>query len=765
MSMISPEIEIVLSVAQAEARSKRHEFLTTEHLLFALLLDEATADIVSQVGGEPHELKVVVEDFLQNGLVSLPEGPDLTPEPTMAFRRVLQRAATHIQSSGKSRITGGDMLVALYGEPDSHAVYFLEEAGVTRFNVVNYLAHGLSAIDDLSEEIDDDLYSDEDEDSVKFGNEGPSPTKKPLETFTINLLEKAAKGLIDPIIGRESELKSTMQTLCRRTKNNPMYVGDPGVGKTALAEGLALKIHERKVPDILKDAELYLLDMGSLLAGTRYRGDFEQRLKGVLKSLKKSGNAILFIDEIHTIVGAGATSGGSMDASNILKPALASGEIRFIGSTTYQEYRNYFEKDRALARRFHKIDIAEPAAQEAVAILKGLKPYYEKHHGVRYTPAALRTAVELSARYINDRRLPDKAIDVIDEAGAATRLMTTARQKTTVGIKDIERIVAQTARIPSKSVSVTDKAILKNLDRDLKLSVFGQNQAIEALVASIKLSRAGLSHPDKPVGSFLFTGPTGVGKTEVAKQLAKIMGVRFLRFDMSEYMERHAVSRLIGAPPGYVGFDQGGLLTDAIIQNPYSVLLLDEVEKAHQDMFSILLQVMDYATLTDNNGKKADFRNVIIIMTSNVGAQELAKGSIGFAGDGKNNKPQDISKPDVVSRVVKNTFSPEFRNRLDSIIAFNRLSKETMEQVVDKFIAELEAQLSEKKVTFMLSPEARSWLAENGHDPAYGARPLWRLIQKEIRQPLADELLFGKLEKGGMLRIGLKNGKIILAFD
>ncbi len=763
MSMISPEIEIVLSVAQAEARSKRHEFLTTEHLLFALLLDEATANIVRHAGGEPEELKVVIEDFLKNGLISLPEGPDVTPEPTMAFRRVLQRAAVHTQGAGKNRITGGDMLVALYGEPDSHAVYFLEQADVTRFDIVNYVAHGISAMDDFDEEAEH--YLDDDDDLVRFGSEEPPPSKKPLEAYTVNLVEKAAAGRIDPMIGRKSELKSTIQTLCRRTKNNPLYVGDPGVGKTALAEGLALRIHENNVPDLLKGVELYLLDMGALLAGTRYRGDFEQRLKGVLKALKKSENAILFIDEIHTIVGAGATSSGSMDASNILKPELASGEIRFIGSTTYQEYRNYFEKDRALARRFHKIEIAEPTTQEAVAILRGLKPHYEKHHGVRYTPIAIRTAVDLSAKYINDRRLPDKAIDVIDEAGAAMRLMPPARQKAAIGVKEIEQVVAQTARIPSRSVSVTDKTNLRNLERDLKLSVFGQDKAIEALVASIKLSRAGLSHPDKPVGSFLLTGPTGVGKTEVAKQLAGIMGVRFLRFDMSEYMERHAVSRLIGAPPGYVGFDQGGLLTEAITQNPYAVLLLDEVEKAHQDMFSILLQVMDYATLTDNNGRKADFRNVILIMTSNVGAQELAKGNIGFAGDITNEKSQDGSKSTLVSKEVKSTFSPEFRNRLDAIIAFNQLDTATMEQVVDKFISELEVQLSEKKVTLMLSGKARSWLAEKGHDPAYGARPLWRLIQKEIRQPLADELLFGRLEKGGIVHIRLEDEKIIFVYD
>jgi ATP-dependent Clp protease ATP-binding subunit ClpA len=632
-------------------------------------------------------------------------------------------------------------------------VYFLEQAGITRFEVVSYLAHGAPKVEDAGYD-----SFEEDKEDIRPLREGVKPSGDPLDTFTVNLVNKASKGLIDPIIGREVELTRTVQTLCRRRKNNPLLVGEPGVGKTAIAEGLALKIYEGNVPEILKDAELYLLDMGALLAGTRYRGDFEQRLKCVVNSLKKKKHAILFIDEIHTIIGGGATSGGAMDASNLLKPFLASGELKCIGSTTFHEYRSYFEKDRALARRFQKIEIDEPTIEETFKILKGLKSYYEKHHNIKFTMPALRAAVELSAKYINERKLPDKAIDVIDEVGAAMRIRPERKKKSVVGINEIESVVATMARIPARNVSCSDKKQLESLDRDLKLKVFGQDKAIQALAGAIKLSRAGLSHPEKPIGSFLFTGPTGVGKTEVAKQLAEIMGVKFLRYDMSEYSERHTVSRLIGAPPGYVGFDQGGLLTEAINQNPYSVLLLDEIEKAHPDLFNILLQIMDHAALTDNNGKKADFRNVILIMTSNVGARELAKGNIGFSKEGD-------AKVGSNEEAIKNTFSPEFRNRLDGTIAFAQLDYKIMERIVDKFVVELESQLSDKKVCLHLTAEARRWLAKKGHDPVYGARPLGRLISEKIKQPLAEEILFGKLEKGGHVRIGLKGEEMTFSFQ
>ncbi|MBI5141753.1 MAG: ATP-dependent Clp protease ATP-binding subunit ClpA [Nitrospirae bacterium] len=756
--MLSPEIEIALTVAQAEAQSKHHEFLTTEHLLFALLMDDATAEIIRHSGGDPDIIRRGMEDFFKSSM-SASTGGDAVPEPTLALRRVFQRASAHVRNTGKKSITGGDMLVSLFHEPDSHAVYFLEQAGVTRLDVVNYLAHGISKnVGDNEQEQPGGPDNGHDNGEQGGGCEA-RPAANPLEAYTVNLVEKAAAGRIDPLIGRDAELKRAMQVLCRRNKNNPLFVGDPGVGKTALAEGLALRIFEGKTPEPLSNAGLYMLDMGALLAGTKYRGDFEERLKGVLKGLSKAGNAILFIDEIHTIVGAGAVSGGTLDASNLLKPALASGDIRFIGSTTHQEYRNHFEKDRALARRFQKIDVAEPSVEETVLILRGLKTRYETHHGIKYSAPALRAAAELSARHITSRRLPDKAIDVIDEAGAAVRLMPQSKRKSVIGVHEIEEIVALTARIPSRNISVDDKTALKTIERDLKFSVFGQDAAISALASAIKLSRAGLSHPDRPMGSFLFTGPTGVGKTEVARQLARLLGVQFLRFDMSEYMERHAVSRLIGAPPGYVGFDQGGLLTDGIIQNPYCVLLLDEIEKAHQDMFNILLQVMDYATLTDNNGRKADFRNVIIIMTSNVGAKELSRGSIGFGFD-----KAGADASGAVSAKVKDTFSPEFRNRLDSIIAFGQLSEQVMAQVVDKFIAELDLQLSARKVTLRVSQDARRWLALNGFDPAFGARPLGRLIQREIKQPLADEMLFGALEKGGEAEVDIKDGKPVFTF-
>lgn len=755
MGMIGPEVEIAFNVASADARSRRHEFMTLEHLLFALLHDADTARIIDVCGGDSEVLKKELDTFLSKELSPLPEGSVINPEPTLAFQRSIQRAAIHLQNSGKEgQITGGALILAFFDEQESYAAYFLNKIGVTRYDIVNYLAHGTSLV------AEDPTFplKENKEEKERGPKEGEPPLrKKPLEIFTVNLVEKAAKNEIDPIIGREMELTRTIQTLCRRRKNNPLFVGSSGVGKTAMAEGLALKIFEGKVPDILKNAEIYSLDMGALLAGTKYRGDFEMRLKGIIKALLEMENTILFIDEIHTIVGGGATSGGAMDASNLLKPSLASGKLRCMGSTTYEDYRNYFEKDRALARRFQKIEINEPSVDETLQILNGLKSNYEKYHNVRYTKSALRVAAELSAKYINDRKLPDKAIDVIDEVGASIRILPPHKQKSIVGPSDIEKVVASIARIPTKSVSSNDKKHLKTLERDLKLQVFGQDKAIEALVGAIKLSRAGLSHPEKPIGSFLFTGPTGVGKTEVAKQLAYVMGVKFLRFDMSEYSERHTVSRLIGAPPGYVGFDQGGLLTEAVNQSPYCVVLLDEIEKAHPDLSNILLQVMDHATLTDNNGKKVDFRNVILVMTSNVGARELARGSIGFS-------IKKSSKQDKARQPLKDAFSPEFRNRLDAIIPFGQLDIQTIEQVVDKFIIELELQLGNKKVSLRLSPEARTWLANKGYDPVNGARSLGRLIHREIKQPLADEVLFGKLEKGGVAEISLKDDKLSFSF-
>lgn len=754
MSLISPEVEIAFNVASADARSRRHEFMTLEHLLFALLHDTETAKIIECCGGNPETVKNELDNFLHKHLTPLPKDNAVNPEPTIAFQRVIQRAAIHLQSSEKGgQITGGDLIVALFDEPDSFAAYFLKKLGITRYDIVNYLAHGIPGTEEVGE-----ILPEKGKEEPGIPKEGKRPLKNPLDVFTVNLVEKAAKGEIDPIIGREAELTRTIHTLCRRRKNNPLFVGDSGVGKTALAEGLALKIFEGKVPDILKDAVIYSLDMGALLAGTKYRGDFETRLKGVLNALRKMKNTILFIDEIHTIVGGGATSGGAMDASNLLKPSLASGELKCIGSTTYNDYRNYFEKDRALARRFQKIDINEPSIEETIQILIGLKPHYEKYHNIKYKTSAIRTAVELSAKYINDRKLPDKAIDVIDEVGASMRIAPPHKQKSTIGVKEIEQVIAGIARIPAKTVSASDKKHLKTLERDLKLQIFGQDKAIGALAGAIKLSRAGLSHPDKPIGSYLFTGPTGVGKTEVAKQLAHIMGVKFLRFDMSEYSERHTVSRLIGAPPGYVGFDQGGLLTEAINQSPYSVLLFDEMEKAHQDLFNILLQVMDHATLTDNNGKKADFRNVILIMTSNVGARELAREIIGFGKD-ESAKKSGSDKP------LKETFSPEFRNRLDAIITFSQLGIDIIERIVDKFIIELETQLTDKKVLLRLTPDARTWLAKKGYDPVYGARPLARVIHQEIKQPLGNEILFGKLEKGGTVEMGLKDEKLTFSYN
>jgi len=746
--MISKELERTLNTALKEAKGRRHEYVCLEHLLYALLEDKDANGAIINCGGDIHRLRKGLEEFFQTHVEALPEGSDQQPQQTLSFHRVLQRAVIHAQSAEKKEINGGNILVAMFREPDCYAVYLLEEQGITRFDVVNYISHGISKIATKEE------WSQSEEEQGE--EEKPGRRVNPLEAFTINLVEKAQQGNIDPLIGRDDEIERTIHVLCRRRKNNPIYVGDPGVGKTALAEGLALKIHHGEVPDVLKDAVIYALDMGALLAGTKFRGDFEARLKGVLSGLKKQPNSILFIDEIHTIVGAGATSGGSMDASNILKPTLASGELKCIGSTTYHDYKSYFERDRALARRFQKIEVPEPSQDEAYKILEGLKPHYEKHHGVHYSAGAIRAAVQLSAKHINDRKLPDKAIDVIDEIGAAVKIQPTEKRKKMIGPKDIERIVAKIAKIPPRSVSTSDKEQLQNLERDLKLTVFGQDAAIETLASTIKLSRSGLGHPEKPIGCFLFSGPTGVGKTEVAKQLAHVMGIEFIRFDMSEYMEKHTVSRLIGAPPGYVGFDQGGLLTDAINRNPYAVLLLDEIEKAHPDLFNILLQVMDHATLTDNNGKKADFRNIILIMTTNAGAREMSGAPLGFGAQSKAGKGKEA---------IEKMFSPEFRNRLDAMIVFNALGMEIIERVVDKFIVELDHQLNEKKVFLQLTPKARRWLAERGYDPSFGARPMARLIQNEIKRVLADEILFGSLQGGGKVEVDENDGKLVFAYS
>ncbi|HWO42240.1 MAG TPA: ATP-dependent Clp protease ATP-binding subunit ClpA [Candidatus Eisenbacteria bacterium] len=746
--MIGKELEATLNNALKEAKRRRHEFVSLEHLLYALLQDKDASGAIVNCGGDIAKLRKALEEFFESQLETLPRGMDQEPQQTIGFHRVLQRAVIHAQSAEKREINGSNLLIAMFREPDSYAVYLLEEQGITRFDVVNYVSHGVSKIPGA----DEPAQSEE-----EHGEEERTGQRtKPLEAYTVNLVEKARQGKIDPLIGREDEIERTIHVLCRRRKNNPIYVGDPGVGKTAIAEGLALKISRGEVPDALKNAVIYALDMGALLAGTKFRGDFEARLKGVLAGLKKQPHAILFIDEIHTIVGAGATSGGSMDASNILKPALASGELKCIGSTTYHDYKSYFERDRALVRRFQKIEVAEPSKEDAYKILQGLKSYYEEHHGVHYSTAALHAAVDLSAKHINDRRLPDKAIDVIDEVGASVKILPPDKRKKTIGPKDIEKIVAKIAKIPPRSVSVSDKEQLQNLERDLKLTVFGQDAAIETLAATIKLSRSGLGHPEKPIGSFLFSGPTGVGKTEVAKQLAHIMGIEFIRFDMSEYMEKHTVSRLIGAPPGYVGFDQGGLLTDAIIRNPYAVLLLDEIEKAHPDLFNILLQVMDHAALTDNNGRKADFRNIILIMTTNAGAREMSGAPLGFgaqttAGRGK--------------EAIEKMFSPEFRNRLDAMITFNSLTMDVIERVVDKFILELDRQLNEKKVFLQLTVKARRWLAERGYDPAFGARPMARLIQNEIKRVLADEILFGQLQNGGNVEVDEQDGKLVFSYS
>ena len=736
---ISRDLEISFSLAVNEARRRRHEFLSIEHLLYALLHDDDVAEIVRQCGGDVQGLKHGLEEYLDHEVEKLPAGVDIPPQQTLAFQRVIQRAAAHVQSAGKDEIVGRNVLVAIFRESDCQAVYLLEREGVTRLDVVSYIAHGVSKIGEDPVPTADGEVQDERDDEG-----GARPRKNPLALYTTDLVARAAAGRIDPLIGRTAELARTARVLCRRRKNNPVFVGEAGVGKTAIAEGLALQIHHGKVPEALKGAKIFALDMGALLAGTRFRGDFEQRLKGVLAALSKVPGAILFIDEIHTVVGAGAASGGSMDASNILKPALSSGELRCIGATTYHDYKSYFERDRALARRFQKIEIPEPSVDEAHEILKGLKKHYEAHHGVTYTRGALRAAAELSARHINDRHLPDKAIDVIDEAGATVQMQLPGQRKKTVREKDIEHIVATMAKIPPRSVSVSDRERLETLERDLKLTVFGQDEAITTLASAIKLARAGLGHPEKPVGCFLFAGPTGVGKTEVAKQLASVLGIEFLRYDMSEYMEAHTVSRLIGAPPGYVGFDQGGLLTDAIRKTPHAVLLLDEIEKAHPNLFNILLQVMDHATLTDNNGRKADFRSVILIMTTNAGAQEMASAAIGFGG--RSNEHQG-------AKAIERLFSPEFRNRLDAMIQFGALSPEVIERVVDKFVMELDAQLNAKRVFIQITPAARRYLAEKGYDKAFGARPMARLIQMEIKRVLADEILFGRLRDGGRVEI------------
>ncbi len=746
--MISKELEGTLKTALKEAQGRRHEYLCLEHLLYALLQDKDASRAIINCGGDIERLRKSLEEFFNGELETLPAGFDQEPQQTLSFHRVLQRAVIHAQSAERKEINGGNLLIAMFRESDSYAVYLLEDQGITRFDVVNYVSHGISKIS-TGEDWPQSEQEHDDE-------EKPAQRVKPLQAFTVNLVNKAGQGSIDPLIGRDDEIERTIHVLCRRRKNNPIYVGDPGVGKTALAEGLALKIHRGEVPDALKDAVIYALDMGALLAGTKFRGDFEARLKGVLAGLSKQPNSILFIDEIHTVVGAGATSGGSMDASNILKPALASGELKCNGSTTYHDYKSYFERDRALARRFQKIEIPEPSVDESYKILQGLKPHYEKHHGVHYSTTALHAAVELSAKHINDRRLPDKAIDVIDEVGAAVKILPPEKRKKIIGPKDIEKIVAKIAKIPPRSVSTSDREQLQNLERDLKLTVFGQDVAVEILASTIKLSRSGLGHPEKPIGCFLFSGPTGVGKTEMAKQLAHTMGIEFIRFDMSEYMEKHTVSRLIGAPPGYVGFDQGGLLTDAINKSPYAVLLLDEIEKAHPDLFNILLQVMDHATLTDNNGRKADFRNVILIMTTNAGAREMSGAPLGFGAQSNVGKGKEA---------IEKMFSPEFRNRLDAMITFNSLSMEVIEKVVDKFIMELDEQLNEKRVFLQLTTKARRWFAERGYDPTFGARPMARLIQNEIKRVLADDILFGKLQNGGKVTVDENEGKLTFEYS
>lgn len=745
--MIAQELEVSLHMAFMDARQKKHEFITVEHLLLAMLENPSALEVLKACGTNLDELKKLLVDFIEEHTPLIAEG-DAETQPTLGFQRVIQRAILHVQSSGKKEVTGANVLVAIFGEKDSHAVYFLHEKGVTRLDVVNFIAHGIAKVGDSESEGKKDGAEIEESVDAKGG-----AADSALASYATNLNELAVEGKIDPLIGRDSELERVVQILCRRRKNNPLLVGEAGVGKTAIAEGLARRIVEGEIPEILDQAEVFSLDMGALLAGTKYRGDFEQRLKAVLKQLEKQPNAILFVDEIHTIIGAGAASGGTLDASNLLKPALSSGALRCIGATTYNEYRGIFEKDHALSRRFQKVDVGEPSVTETVSILRGLKSRFEEHHQVRYTVTALTAAAELSARFIHDRHLPDKAIDVIDEAGAAQRIAVGKKKKKVIGKLEIEGVISKIARVPSQSVSNDDRSKLKTLDRDLNAVVFGQERAIDALSSSIKMSRSGLGNPRKPVGAFLFSGPTGVGKTEVARQLAYTMGIELVRFDMSEYMERHAVSRLIGAPPGYVGFDQGGLLTEALVKQPHCVLLLDEIEKAHPDIFNILLQVMDHGTLTDNNGRQADFRNAIIIMTTNAGAAEISKNTMGFT--------DAVSAGDELAE-IKRQFTPEFRNRLDSIVSFAPLSTEIILKVVDKFLMELEHQLQEKKVDATFSIKLREHLGKKGFDPLMGARPMSRLIQDTIRRALADELLFGKLSSGGDVEIDLDENDEIL---
>ena len=740
--MLDKKLERTLNNLFAEAREQRYEFMTIEHLLFALLNNDSASAVLKACGANLNSLHSDLIKFIEENSTIIKDIDERDTQPTIGFQRVLQRAVFNVQSSGKNEVSGANVLVAIFGERESHAVYYLNQHNITKLDITNYISHGIANVNEENEinidEMEDETYQEKSSENL-------------LDSFAVNLNEKAIEGKIDPLIGRQIEIQRTIQVLCRRRKNNPLYVGEAGVGKTAIAEGLAKLIVDGEVPDILINSVIYALDLGALLAGTKYRGDFEKRLKSVISELKKQPNLILFIDEIHTIIGAGAASGGVMDASNIIKPVLASGELKCIGSTTYQEYRGIFEKDHALARRFQKIDISEPSIDETVKILEGLKSRFEEHHDIKYTRQALKTAAELTERYINDRHLPDKAIDVIDEAGAAQKLVPESKRKKTVGVNDIENIVAKIARIPSKTVSSNDKSIIKNLERNLKMVVFGQDEAINMLSNTIKMSRSGLGNTQKPIGNFLFAGPTGVGKTEVTRQLAIQMGVELVRFDMSEYMERHTVSRLIGAPPGYVGFDQGGLLTDAINKQPHCVLLLDEIEKANPDVFNLLLQIFDHGTLTDTNGRKTDFRNVIIVMTTNAGADRLSRASVGFT-------TQDHSSD--VKESIKKMFDPEFRNRLDAIIHFNPLDKRTISNVVDKFLIELEVQLDDKKVTIEITEGAREWLADNGYDKIMGARPMSRLIQKMIKRPLAEELLFGKLMQGGHVIASLENNSI-----
>ncbi|MDV7271286.1 ATP-dependent Clp protease ATP-binding subunit ClpA [Thioclava sp. A2] len=754
MPSFSNSLEQAIHGALALANARRHELATLEHLLLALLDEPDASRVMRACGVDLDELRMTLTEFIDDDLSTLIteiEGSEAVP--TAAFQRVIQRAAIHVQSSGRSEVTGANVLVAIFAERESNAAFFLQEQDMTRYDAVNYIAHGV-AKDPAFGESRPITGADDDHHKAESEAQGATEAKESaLAKYCVNLNDKSHKGDIDPLIGREEEVERCIQVLCRRRKNNPLLVGDPGVGKTAIAEGLALKITRGETPEILSKTIIFSLDMGALLAGTRYRGDFEERLKAVVKELEDHDDAILFIDEIHTVIGAGATSGGAMDASNLLKPALAGGKLRCMGSTTYKEFRQHFEKDRALSRRFQKIDVNEPSVADTIKIVMGLKPYFEEHHDIRYTNEAVKTAVELSARYIHDRKLPDKAIDVIDEAGAAQHLLPDSKRRKTISPKEIEAVVAKIARIPPKNVSKDDAEVLRDLEKSLKRVVFGQNAAIEALASAIKLARAGLREPEKPIGNYLFAGPTGVGKTEVAKQLANTLGVELLRFDMSEYMEKHSVSRLIGAPPGYVGFDQGGLLTDGIDQNPHCVLLLDEIEKAHPDVFNILLQVMDNGRLTDHNGRTVDFRNVILIMTSNAGAAEQAKAAFGFGRERREGED---------TAAVERTFSPEFRNRLDAVVSFAPLPREVILQIVEKFVLQLEAQLIDRNVHIELSPEASEWLAEKGYDDKMGARPLGRVIQEHIKKPLAEELLFGKLTKGGVVRVLVKNGEIVL---